>query len=62
MKVPFRIVLFMTRKCGDMIFCDSNFQMKYLTLVSSTLSTRIIVNTITPQKYPRVLLYVPGIN
>ena len=28
------------------MFCDLKFLMKYLTLVSSTLSTRIIVDTI----------------
>ena len=55
MKVPFIIVLFITKKYGDMIFCDLNFHMKYLTLVSLTLSTRIIVNTETPQKYPIIL-------
>ena len=31
-------------KCGDMMFCN----LKYLTLVSSALSTRIIVDTIRP--------------
>ena len=36
----------MTRKWGDMIFGDLNFSMKCLTLVSSALSMRIIIDTI----------------
>ena len=34
----FKFVLFYERKCGDMMFCDLNFLIKYLTLVSSVLS------------------------
>ena len=34
--------------CGDMMFCNLKFGMKYLTLVSSALSIGIIVDTIRP--------------
>ena len=37
------------RKCEDMMFCDLNFfLMKYLILVSSALSMRIIAYTVQP--------------
>ena len=44
----FEICFGYERKCGDMIFCNLKFRMKYLTLVSSALSTGIIVDTIRP--------------
>ena len=44
----FEIYFVYERKCGDMMFCNLNFEMKYLTLVSSALSTGIIVDTIWP--------------
>ena len=42
----FEICFVYERKCGDMMFCNLNFLMKYLTLVSSALSMGIIVDII----------------
>ena len=42
----FEICFVYERKYGDMMFCNLNFSMKYFTLVSSALSTKIIVDTI----------------
>ena len=44
----FEICFVYERKCGDMIFCNLNFLRKYLTLVSSALSTGIIVDIYIP--------------
>ena len=35
----FEICFVYEKKCGDMMFCNLNFEMKYLTLVSLALST-----------------------
>ena len=32
--------------CGDVMFCELNFEIMFFTLVSSALSTGIIVDTI----------------
>ena len=42
----FEICFVYERKYGDMMFFNLNFWMKYLTLVSSVMSTEIIVDTI----------------
>ena len=34
--------------CEDIMFCELNFEIKFLTLVSSTLSKGIIIDTIQP--------------
>ena len=34
--------------CEDILFCELNFEIKFLTLVSSTLSKGIIIDTIRP--------------
>ena len=48
------------KKCEDMMFCDLEFLMKYSTLVSSTMSTRIIVDTIRPFSTGIIVnLYIP---
>ena len=44
----FEICFVYERKCGDMMFCNLKFCMKYFTLVSLALSTGIIVDTIRP--------------
>ena len=42
----FEIYYVYERKCGDVMFCGLNICIKYLTLVSSIMSTEIIVDTI----------------
>ena len=44
----FEICFVYDRKFRDMMSCDLNFLMKYLTLVSSAMSTGTIVDTIRP--------------
>ena len=34
--------------CGDVMFCELNFEIMFFTLVSSALSMGIIVDTIQP--------------
>ena len=47
-------------KCGDMMFCNLNFLIKYLTLVNSVLSTGIIVDIIRPLSTRIIVdLYIP---
>ena len=56
----FEICFVYKRKCGDVMFCNLNFLMKYLTLVSSALSTGILVNTIRPLLTGIIVdLYIP---
>ena len=42
----FEICFVYERKCRDMMFYDSNFLMEYLIMVSSTLLTGMIIDTI----------------
>ena len=56
----FEICYVYERKCGDIMFCGLNICMKYLTLVSSIMSTRIIVNNIRPLSTGIIVdIYIP---
>ena len=60
MIVLFEICFVYERKCGDMMFCDLNILMKYLTLVSSALSTGMIVDTIWSLSIGKIVdFYIP---
>ena len=60
MIVLFEICFVYERKCGDMMFCDLNILMKYLTLVSSALSTGMIVDTIWSLSTGKIVdFYIP---
>ena len=60
MIVLFEICFVYERKCGDMMFRDLNILMKYLTLVSSALSTGMIVDTIWPLSTGKIVdFYIP---
>ena len=56
----FEICFVYERKYEDMMFYEFNFLMKYLTLVSSTLSIGIIVDNIRPLSTGIIVdLYIP---
>ena len=56
----FEICFVYERKCGDMMFCNLNFLMKYLTLVNSALSMGMIVDTIRPLSTGIIVdIYIP---
>ena len=59
-KSTFDICFVYDIKYGDMMSSDLNFLMKYLTLVSSALSTGIIIYTIRPLSTGIIVdLYIP---
>ena len=54
------IFVLFTKENVEMMFCNLNFCMKYLTLVSSARSTGIIVDTIRPLSMGIIVdLYIP---
>ena len=56
----FEICFVYERKCGNMMFCNLNILMKYLTLVSLALSTGIIIDAIRPLSMGIIVdFYIP---